>query len=219
MKHEGLPVARRAAEWVGESLSPTQEELLETYAAWLVEEALPAGALGPREGERLWNRHIADSLTLGVPWRELAPPEEILDVGSGAGLPGIPLAILWPECRVTLLDRAGRRVRLLRRAVRVLALPRVRVAQGDVFAVADEWSGVVFRGSVTPPEAIGLAGRLLASSGRAGLALSRKPQRPDRMDDLLEMVGMLGLEGEEVAVPVEILDGPSWLLIIKARGD
>ena len=78
-------------------------------------------------------------MTFGVGWD--APPDEVLDVGTGVGLPGIPLAILFPETMVTLLDRGGRRVRLLHRAVRVLGLPNVVIAQGDAFAVADEWAG------------------------------------------------------------------------------
>lgn len=219
MKHEGLRFARQAAKWVGSPLAPEQESLLTAYAVWLVEEAAPAGALGPRETGRIWSRHIGDSLTLGAPWRGEGPPEEILDVGSGAGLPGIPLGILWPDCRVTLLDRAGRRVRLLRRAVRMLALPNVRVEQGDVFAVGDEWSGLVFRGSVTPPEAVGLAARLLSATGRAAVALTRKTQRPAHLDELIATVEMFGLVGEEVVVPPEVLDGPAWVLIIKSRGD
>jgi 16S rRNA (guanine527-N7)-methyltransferase len=206
--------ARRAAIWAGGDLDDSQEERLVAYAEWLVAEAIPAGGLGPREGDRLWPRHLADSLTFAGGWSQ--PPIEILDVGTGVGLPGIPLAILWPSTRVTLLDRGGRRIRLLHRIVRILALENVVIAQGDVFAVADEWAGLTFRGSVRAPEAVALTGRLLEPGGRAVLGLSRRPEPPDRATDLMTLAGALGIEAEVLRVPDEVLDAPSWLLIMQA---
>jgi 16S rRNA (guanine527-N7)-methyltransferase len=207
--------ARRAAEWANWDLSETAVAGLTEYAEWLAAEAIPAGGLGPREADRIWSRHIGDSLTFAAGWPERAPLE-ILDVGTGVGLPGIPLALLWPDTVVTLLDRSGRRIRLMHRAVRILALQNVVVAQGDVFSVADEWSGMVFRGAVRPPEAVGLAARILDLGGRAVFGLSRKPERPDEADDLLSLAGAFGLSAELRLVPAEILDAASWLLIMRS---
>jgi len=208
--------AQRAAEWAGYPISDRQIETLTTYSGWLIDEAIPAGGLGPREGARIWARHVADSLTFASAWDE-APPE-ILDVGSGVGLPGIPLAILWPESVVTVLDRGGRRIRLLHRIVRILAIPNIVVAQGDVFSVADEWHGMTFRGAVKPPEGIGLAARLLEPGATAAFGLSRKEQRPDVADDLINLAGALGMEADVYQVPAEILDGASWLLRMRFDG-
>ena len=152
-------------------------------------------------------------MTFAVAWD--TPPEEVLDVGTGVGLPGIPLAILFPETMVTLLDRGGRRVRLLHRAVRMLSLGNVVIAQGDAFAVADEWGGLTFRGSIPPPEAIGLANRLLVPGSRAVLGLSRRPEKPDRAQDLVSLSAALGIDAEVRKVPDQVLDGPSWLLIMR----
>lgn len=210
---DGVDWARRAATWAGWPLSSEQQAQLTTYATWLRAEAIPAGGLGPGEVERLWSRHVADSLTFAVAWSE--PPLEILDVGTGVGLPGIPLAILWPGTRITLLDRGGRRVRLLRRVVRILALENVVIAQGDAFAVADEWWGLTFRGSVRAPEAVALSSRLLHPGGGAVLGLSRRPQVPARSNELVVLAETLGLEAEVRRVPDEILDAPSWLLIMR----
>lgn len=206
--------ARQAAEFAGHRLSSHQEALLTRFADWLVTEAVPAGGLGPREGERVWPRHIADSLTFAEGWG--APPGEILDVGTGVGLPGIPLAILFPDTVVTLLDRGGRRIRLLHRAVRMLGMSNVVIAQGDAFAVADEWEGLVFRGSIPPPEAIGLTNRLLIPGSTAVLGLSRRKREPDRARDLVSLAAALGLEAAVRKVPEEVLDGTSWLLIMRA---
>lgn len=207
-----------AAEWAGVSLTGSQEELFQRYADWLIAEAIPAGGLGPREADRVWSRHIADSVVFGVAWRDEEEPHELLDVGSGVGLPGIPLAILYPECRVTLLDRAGRRSRLLLRAIRVLGLENAVVAQGDVFDVADEWHAVVARGAVTAPEFVGLSSKLLDDVGVAVLGLSRKPERPDRADDLANMAQALGLVPDLVEVPEAALDAVAWLFIMRRRG-
>lgn len=209
--------ARRAAAWVGAELSSEQENLLRGYAEWLRAEAIPAGGLGPREGERIWARHLADSLLFGVGWRSQVP-EEVLDVGTGVGLPGIPLSILWPGTRVTLLDRGGRRVRLLHRVVRLLALPNVVIAQGDAFSVADEWQGLVARGALRAPEMVGLSSRLLSPGGCTVLGLSRQAAPPDRTRDLVGIAAAVGLEPELVEVPTEVLDAPAWLLIMRRSG-
>ena len=205
--------AVRAAEYAQVALNGDQMQALASYADWLLEEAISAGGLGPREGARIWDRHIADSLTFAVGWSQ--PPEEILDVGTGAGLPGIPLAIAFPETTVTLLDRGGRRIRLLHRAVRILNLPNVVIAQGDAFAVADEWAGLAFRGSIPPPEAIGLVNRLLVPDSTAVLGLSRREEEPDRARDLVSLASALGVDAEIRKVPEEVLDGNSWLLIMR----
>jgi 16S rRNA (guanine527-N7)-methyltransferase len=220
VKHQaGLEVVRRAAGWAGVSISTEQEARLVRYADWLEEEAIPAGGLGPRETSRIWSRHLADSLTMAAGWRGSAPPSELLDVGSGAGLPGIPLAIVWPATRITLLDRGGRRIRLLRRGVRILDLPNTLIEQGDVFSVADEWEAVMFRGAVTPPEAVGLSARLLSVGGTAVVALSRRAEPPARAEELEGIARMLGLSAEMMKVPHEVLDGHAWILIIRSRGD
>jgi 16S rRNA (guanine527-N7)-methyltransferase len=210
---DGSAMAERAAEWAGVPFGQSQGALLREYADWLVAEAIPAGGLGPREAGRLWARHLADSLTFASGWED-GPPAELLDVGSGVGLPGIPLAILWPETLVTVLDRGGRRTRLLHRAVRILALPNVVVAQADVFAVADEWEALTFRGAVKPQEAVGLSARLLVPGGTAVLGLSRRAEPPERARDLTGIAGALGMQAGVREVPVEILDGPAWLLIM-----
>jgi 16S rRNA G527 N7-methylase RsmG len=119
---------------------------------------------------------------------------------------------------VTLLDRGGRRVRLLHRVVRLLALPNVIIAQGDALAVADEWEGLVARGALRAPEMVGLSARLLPPGGCTVLGLSRQAVPPDRTRDLIGIAEAVGLQPELVEVPTEVLDAPAWLLIMRRSG-
>jgi 16S rRNA (guanine527-N7)-methyltransferase len=85
------------------------------------------GLLGPREVPRLWERHL---LNCAVVAELLAPGATVTDVGSGAGLPGIPLALARPDVRMELLEPLQRRVVFLQEVVSTLQLDHVRVARG-----------------------------------------------------------------------------------------
>ena len=100
--------------------------LAERYAALLAGDGTERGLMGPREVPRLWERHLLNcaALTDGIPLES-----RVCDVGSGAGLPGLVLAIRRPDLRVTLVEPLLRRVTFLREAVEVLALPSVEVAR------------------------------------------------------------------------------------------
>ncbi|MGL6235862.1 MAG: 16S rRNA (guanine(527)-N(7))-methyltransferase RsmG [Segniliparus sp.] len=77
------------------------------YAEWLADTGVAAGLIGPREAERLWERHILNSAAVA----ELIPNgSHAADLGSGAGLPGIPVVIARPDIRMTLIEPLARRV-------------------------------------------------------------------------------------------------------------
>ena len=203
-------VLKRVAAWCGHPLSrPGSQELLLTFAEWLRTEGLAAGGLGPREGGDILGRHLADALAFAVGWRSLPAPPSLVDVGSGVGLPGIPLAVLWPQTRVTLVDRSGRRVRLARRAVRVLGLANVEVEQAEVAELpAEVWAAATMRAVLPPDQAVGQLLRLLAAGGRGVLALSRR-QAPRQVPPVPE-----GWAAEVAELPSAVLDPPAWLLIM-----
>jgi 16S rRNA (guanine527-N7)-methyltransferase len=102
-------------------------ETIRTYAEILRTRAIEWGLLGPREADRVWDRHILNSAALS----ELIPDgSTVIDVGSGAGLPGIPLAILRPDLTVTLLEPLLRRSTFLTDVIDELGLgPRVKVVR------------------------------------------------------------------------------------------
>lgn len=195
---------RRAADWAGVDLDPEQRRLLREYARWLREEAIPAGGLGPNESDRIEQRHIGDSLLFAGAWRRPQPPAHLLDLGSGVGLPGIPLAIAWPGTRVTLLDRAARRNQLARRALRVLDLEGVEVVEADASRGVATAEMVVARAVADPLQVVEWVRQALQPRG-IGVVAGSHLQRPS------------ALAGEEiVAIPAEILDRPVWLRIMAA---
>ena len=108
-----------AREGLAASLEGQSYEALSQYVDMLAGRGLEWGLLGPREGDRLWQRHIGNSLALGD---VLGRGMEIADVGSGAGLPGLPLAIARPDLKVTLIEPLLRRFNFLTLAVEELGL-------------------------------------------------------------------------------------------------
>lgn len=89
------------------------------YAELLTEHGVERGLIGPREVDRLWERHLLNSAVIG----ELVPQgARVVDLGSGAGLPGVPLAIAAPDLEVTLLEPMARRVEWLEYVASTLGL-------------------------------------------------------------------------------------------------
>lgn len=89
------------------------------YAALLAGAGVERGLIGPREVDRLWDRHILNSAVVA---ELIEPNARVVDVGSGAGLPGIPLAIARPDLALTLLEPMLRRTEFLTEAVDQLGL-------------------------------------------------------------------------------------------------
>jgi 16S rRNA (guanine527-N7)-methyltransferase len=89
------------------------------YAELLAGTGVEWGVLGPREVDRIWDRHL---LNCGVVAELLEPGERVVDIGSGAGLPGLPLLIAQPELDIVLVESLLRRSEFLRQVVEELGL-------------------------------------------------------------------------------------------------
>jgi len=112
----------------------TRERLLR-YVQLLIRENRRCNLIGTSDVRELWSLHVADSLTL-LPCVERFRPRRLLDLGSGGGLPGIPLACACPQMHVTLLDATRRKTDALRRIVAELQLPNVPVIWGRAETLA-----------------------------------------------------------------------------------
>lgn len=119
--------APAAADQVARQLYGPEASRISQYVDILATRGVAFGLLGPKEASRIWDRHILNSAALS---ELIGPASTVIDVGSGAGLPGIPLALLRPDLRITLLEPLLRRFSFLIEALSELELTaRVEVVR------------------------------------------------------------------------------------------
>ncbi|MFD6953307.1 16S rRNA methyltransferase G [Nocardiopsis sp. TSRI0078] len=134
------------------------------YAELLADDGVRRGLIGPREVPRLWERHLINCAVV----EELLPEgAEVVDIGSGAGLPGLVLGLLRPDIRMVLLEPLLRRTVFLDEAVGLLELPNVEVRRGRAEeAHGDLYTDFVTARAVAPlPRLAGWALPLLRKGG------------------------------------------------------
>jgi 16S rRNA (guanine527-N7)-methyltransferase len=185
-----LPAPPPAVEVFGDALP-----LAERYTAFLAGPGVERGLIGPREVPRLWDRHVLNCAVL----TELVPPSaEVVDIGSGAGLPGIVLAILRTDLSVTLLEPLLRRTVFLQECVDLLSLPNVTVRRARAEEVVDEFSvDVVTARAVAPlSRLVGWAMPLLRPDGEL-LALKGERAAAE-LDEAQPVLKQLGVRAAEV---------------------
>jgi 16S rRNA (guanine527-N7)-methyltransferase len=163
-----------------------------------------------RRREEMLTRHLLDSLAI----HEELEGETVVDVGTGAGFPGLPLAAVNPERRFTLVDSSGKKVRFVAHAIRALALENVTVAHSRAEALHPQipFDTIVARAFAALPELLatvqGLCGpgtRVLAMKGRypsAEIAAVRPPWRIVRSRPLR----IPGLDEERHLIVAECAD-------------
>ena len=193
---------------LGISASAQQLETLTNYAALIEKWNRKFNVVSRKDMERFVSRHLLDSLSL-LPW---VHAERCVDLGSGGGLPGIPLAILRPTMQVTLLDRSEKKARFLSYAVRELALPNTQVVVMDatVYRPKLGYQLIVSRAVAPPGKLWALGQHLLADDGRMVLHAA------------------VGLEANNLEVPEQVqseivvvnvpgLTEPHQLLVLERR--
>jgi len=113
---------------------PSSKAEILAYADFLTTAGIERGLIGPREGERIWDRHIFNCL----PVTQLLPEgASVFDIGSGAGLPGIVIALARPDLKVTLIEPLERRVEFLKEATAGTSIEVIRGRAQDVKKSAD----------------------------------------------------------------------------------
>ncbi|GIV97703.1 MAG: ribosomal RNA small subunit methyltransferase G [Herpetosiphonaceae bacterium] len=117
-----------ARSW-GLQFDETQLNCFERYAAELRDWNERVNLTAVTDLEEIERRHFLDSLTCAFAWQG-PPPDSLVDIGAGAGFPGVPLKILWPEVRLTLVESIGKKAAFLRHLVDVLQLRDVEVITG-----------------------------------------------------------------------------------------
>ena len=113
---------------LGARMSAAQLAALARYEQELLDWNSHTNLTAIRSSQEVRTKHFLDSLTCLLAFRE-TPPERLIDVGTGAGFPGIPLKILYPKMQLTLVESVGKKVDFCRHIVRTLNLTNVDVVQ------------------------------------------------------------------------------------------
>lgn len=119
-------------------LEPKEIEQLGLYLACLLAANESMNLTAIKSADEAWTRHIADALTLLAAMSQLEPGAHVIDVGSGGGVPGIPLAITCPDAKFTLLEATSKKVAFLRACIARLGLTNVRVLEARAEVAAHD---------------------------------------------------------------------------------
>ncbi|MFO0784331.1 MAG: 16S rRNA (guanine(527)-N(7))-methyltransferase RsmG [Phycisphaerales bacterium] len=144
----------------GVELEPGEGQALQRYLQLLLEANERFNLTAVTDPVLAWTRHIQDSLSL-VPFIVSAEARTLLDVGSGGGLPGIPLAIVLPDVQVTLLETTGKKAEFLRQTAATLGLRNVQVVQARAEDAGQDHHQYRERFDVVTSRAVGRLAMLL----------------------------------------------------------
>lgn len=167
------PLAEGIAQ-LGLAVSVEQQERLLRYVALLAKWNQAFNLTSVRDPLEMIPRHLLDSLAVGT----YLHGSLVLDVGTGAGLPGIPLAILYPHRQFMLLDSNGKKIRFVRQAIMELGLDNVTAEQARVeaFQPYERFDVITTRAFAELPEILAMTRRLLAPGGCLLALKGRYPQ-------------------------------------------
>jgi 16S rRNA (guanine527-N7)-methyltransferase len=188
-----------------------------TYVGMLAGEGVLRGLIGPREVPRLWDRHVLNSAALA----EAVPPgARVVDVGSGAGLPGIPLALARPDLALTLVEPMARRVEFLTDVVGALGAPwrivRGRAEERSVVRAVGPVDVVTARAVAPLPRLVGWCRGLLRPGAQLiALVGARAAAEVPALVPELEAAGMRDVHIRAVGVE---LGAAATTVVVMTRG-
>jgi 16S rRNA (guanine527-N7)-methyltransferase len=181
------------------------------YAAALTRDGETFGLLGPREYPRIWTRHILNSAVVA---ELVSPGQTVGDVGSGAGLPGIPMAIAQPEAEFVLIEPMERRSDWLKSQIEELGLKNVRVLRARAEEVGEAFDVVTARAVKALPQLLQMCVPMTKHGGEIIALKGEKAQL--EIDDSKRLVKKLGIESFDIVFTGEqFLDEPTRVVRTK----
>lgn len=216
----GMDKLARGLERLGLSLTLEQRERFELYYRELVVWNQRANLTTITEYEEVQVKHFLDSLSVALAWEGQPIPHHLIDVGSGAGLPGLPLKILFPQLSLTLLDSVRKKTRFLDHLVDALGLEGVEILTGRAEDLGHEKTyrevfDLVLSRAVAPlPRLVELT---LPFCQQGGLTVAQKTSGVEeemaKAERPLHLLG--GRMKETKAVPLEEWLGQRFLVLIE----
>jgi 16S rRNA (guanine527-N7)-methyltransferase len=191
------------------SLSDQQKQQLVAYVALLDKWNKAYNLTSVRDPQQMLIRHIMDSIVV----EPHLQGERFIDVGTGPGLPGVPLAIVRPQSHFTLLDSLGKRVRFLRQVKHELGLTNIEPVQSRVedFPAEPGFDGVISRAFASIGDMVSWCHHL---PGREGRFYALKGVQPD--DEIAVLPAPFAVE-KIIRLQVPELEGERHLVIITAQ--
>ena len=215
-----MEVLLRGIQRLGLDLGEEQIALFQRYFQELVRWSRRTNLTAITAYGEVQTKHFLDSLTasLVIP-REVATKGTLMDVGSGAGFPGLPLKILWPDLRVTLVESAGKKAAFLRHIIDTLELEGAEVANeraetlGHATHLREAFDIVVSRAVAELNTLAELTLPFCKTGGR--VVVQKKSGIEDELKRAEEAISILGgvLEGIKV-VDLEEMGEPRWLVVL-----
>jgi 16S rRNA (guanine527-N7)-methyltransferase len=197
-----------------EGVFASRTALAEQYAGLLATEGVVRGLIGPREAPRLWERHLLNCAVLA----DLLPEAtDVCDLGSGAGLPGLVLAIRRPDLRVTLIEPLLRRTTFLEEVVADLGLSHVTVIRGRAEDLhgRQEFSAVTSRALAPLPRLLDWSMPLVRAGG--SLLAMKGSSVHEEIETAREPLQRHGAGAVEVlTVGVGVIDPPTTVLRVES---
>jgi 16S rRNA (guanine527-N7)-methyltransferase len=207
------PVAPEAARALfGDALADASR-----FVARLASDGVTRGLIGPREVPRLWERHVLNSAAVA---EVIAEGARVVDVGSGAGLPGIPLGLVRPDLTLTLVEPMARRVEFLEEAVAELGRPwrvlRGRAEERSIIAAVGPVDVVTARAVAPLPRLVAWTRGLLRPGARLiALVGSRAVTELPGIVGQLESAGMRDVHARAVGAS---LGDAATTVVVMTRG-
>jgi 16S rRNA (guanine527-N7)-methyltransferase len=180
---------REAQQLFGISLSPKQVTMLAAYERELLEWNEKFNLTAIRDVEGIRTKHFLDSFSAAQAWKA-NPPARLIDVGTGAGFPGIALKILYPSMRLTLVESVGKKANFCRHIVKTLALENVEVLAvraedaGQMPGHREKYDWAVARAVAAMPvlaeyllPLVKVGGGILAQKGESGPAEAQSAEK------------------------------------------
>lgn len=173
-------------------------ELARGFTHRLARDSATFGLLGPKELSKIWSRHVINSGLLA----ELLPDgSDVVDVGSGAGLPGIPMAIAQPKANFTLVEPMERRANWLKAVVQDLRIPNIQVLRARAEEVQrSDFDFATARAVAALDKLLKLLTPLIKDAPKGTIIALKGSKAPQEIEESAEVLAKFGYSTPEVLI-------------------